>query len=161
MDHQDSPPHDDYEKENTKAKKPKTAMTWVQNYLSRRAHSEKELFEKLLKKEFSAEQIILAIEYAKERKWVTQPEELTEKVYLEWDLKNKNHQWICSYLDKKGIPYKQWNSSREAEKAAYHISEKFAKINDENYQRASTHAASRGFSFIDFKNAVELLKDES
>ncbi|MGH1467779.1 MAG: hypothetical protein ACRBBP_02735 [Bdellovibrionales bacterium] len=160
MDPQDSPPQE-HEESTKKSKKPKAAITWVQDYLSRRSHSEKELLEKLLKKEFPEDVCLEAIAFAKERKWMDQPEELAEKVYNEWDLKNKSHSWICGYLDEKGLPiFLERNSSREAEKAAYHLLKKFGKINNDNYKRASSNIASKGFSYGDFKNALEILKDD-
>lgn len=155
MDSQDSPPQEQDKK------KSKAVVTWVQDYLSRRPHSEKELLKKLLKKEFSEEESLKAIAFAKDRKWLEDPEELSKRVYQEWNKKNKSHNWICQYLDEKGLPVtEKWNSSREAEKAAYHLSKKFGKINNDNYKRASSNLASKGFSFGDFKSALDILKEE-
>ncbi len=158
MDHQDSPPQDTSEKT---GKKSKACVTWVQDYLSRRQHSEKELLQKLLQKEFTEEESLLAISFAKERKWLEDPEELSERVYREWSKKNKSHKWICQYLDEKGLPViEKWAAGREAKKAAYHLSKKFGKINNDNYKRASSNLAAKGFSFGDFKSGLELLNKE-
>lgn len=150
----------DIEKTGKKEKKPKMVLTWVQDYLSRRPHSEKELLTKLLKKDFDEDAIKLAIEYAKEQKWMDEPKDLSERVFVEWDVKNKSYAWICTYLEEKGLPIvTDRNSSREAEKAAYHLLKKFGKINKDNYAKASTTISSRGFVYGDFKDALEILKD--
>ena len=149
------------DKEKKKDQKEKAAVTWVQDYLSRRSHSEKELLAKLLKKEFDRDTALEAIAFAKERKWLETPEELAEKVYLEWDKKNKSHSWITQYLDEKGLPTLDYDHRREIEKAAYHLRKKFGSINNENHQRAGSNLASKGFGYREFKEAVQNLKDEN
>jgi len=143
-----------------KQNKEKAALTWVQDYLSRRSHSEKELLEKLLKKEFDREVALEAIAYARERRWLESPEELAEKVYMEWDKKNKSHAWITQYLDEKGLPTLDYDQRREIEKATYQLRKKFGKIDNENHQRAGSNLASKGFGYREFKEAVQNLKGE-
>lgn len=146
--------------EDTKPKKEKAALTWVQDYLSRRSHSEKELLAKLLKKEFSEEVAKEAVAYARERKWLESPQELAEKVYLEWDKKNKSHNWIISYLEEKGLPYVDRDQGREIEKATYQLRKKFGSISEEDHQRAGSNLASKGFNYHEFKAAAQKLKEE-
>lgn len=143
-----------------KDKKEKGALTWVQDYLSRRSHSEKELLAKLLKKDFDRETALEAIAFARERRWLESPEELAEKVYLEWDKKNKSHAWITQYLDEKGLPSLDYDQRREIEKATYQLRKKFGTINSENHQRAGSNLASKGFGYHEFKAAAQNLKDE-
>lgn len=138
----------------------KEALTWVQDYLSRRSHSEKELLEKLAKKDFKSEVAQEALAYAKKRGWMEDPLELSEKVYQSWDRKNKSHIWIKGYLEEKGLPEQDKNFSREIEKALYHLEKKFGRIDNDNYKKASQHIASKGFSYGEFKEAVEKLKDK-
>lgn len=143
-----------------KTQKEKGALTWVQDYLSRRSHSEKELLTKLLKKDFSEEAAKEAIAYARERKWLESPEELAEKVYAEWDKKNKSHNWIIAYLEEKGLPYVSRDPEREIEKATYQLRKKFGSISTEDHQRAGSNLASKGFNYNEFKAAAQKLKDE-
>jgi SOS response regulatory protein OraA/RecX len=142
-------------------KKEKAALTWVQDYLSRRSHSESELLTKLLKKDFSREESLKAIKYAQERNWMESPQELAEKVYREWDLKNKSHNWITAYLSEKGLPEVRRCSQREVEKATYHLSKKFGKITTDNYQRAASNISSKGFLYDDFNQALDELKEKN
>lgn len=148
------------EKDKKKDKKEKTALTWVQDYLSRRSHSEKELLAKLLKKEFDKETALEAIAYARKQRWLESPEELAEKVYLEWDKKNKSHAWIIQYLDEKGLPPLDYDKRREIEKATYQLRKKFGTINSENHQRAGLNLASKGFGYGEFKAAAQNLSDD-
>jgi SOS response regulatory protein OraA/RecX len=143
-----------------KKKKEKAAVTWVQDYLSRRSHSEKELLEKLLKKDFDKETALEAIAFAREQRWLESPEELAQKVYLEWDKKNKSHAWITQYLDEKGLPSLDYDQRREIEKATYQLRKKFGTINSENHQRAGSNLASKGFGYSEFKAAAQNLKDD-
>jgi len=155
----DQSPMDDMEN-SAENKKDKAAITWVQDYLSRRPHSEKELLEKLLKKGFDRGLALEAIALARERKWLESPEELSEKVYTEWDKKNKSHAWITQYLDEKGLPSPDYDQRREIEKATYQLRKKFGTINSENHQRAGSNLASKGFGYSEFKAAAQNLKDE-
>lgn len=139
----------------------KQALYWVQDYLARRPHSEKELTEKLLKKDFSHEVIAKALEFAKESQWLDDPQELAQRVYEEWSLKNKSHNWIVNYLNKKGLPsdfYK--DEAKECKKALYHLTKKFKdkEIDETTYKRAASNLASKGFSFGEFKEAMTQLK---
>jgi len=141
--------------------KTKQALYWVQDYLARRPHSEKELTEKLLKKEFSNEITIQAIEFAISNNWLENPQEVSERVYQEWNQKNKSHNWIVGYLSKKGLPndiYK--DEEEEAKKALYHLKKKFkdVSIDKSNYNSAASSLASKGFSFCEFSAALEKMK---
>ena len=145
--------------EHNEKKQEKGALTWVQDYLSRRSHSEKELLQKLLKKDFDQETALKAIAYAKERRWLESPEELSEKVYLEWDRKNKSHTWICTYLSEKDRPAPAPDQRREIEKATYQLRKKFGTINKANYEKAGANLASKGFDYSAFKEAAQNLKE--
>ena len=116
----------------------KQALYWVQDYLARRPHSEKELTDKLLKKEYSMEVISQALDFAKESNWLEDPHELAERVYKEWSSKNKSHTWIVNYLNKKGLPsdfYKDENE--ECKKALYHLVKKFKDMSSFEEEKIS------------------------
>lgn len=139
----------------------KQALYWVQDYLARRPHSEKELTEKLLKKDFSSEVVSKALNFAKESRWLDDPQELAERVYREWSLKNKSHAWIVNYLNKKGLPNNFYKDVREeCKKALYHLTKKFKDkdIDESNYKQAASNLASKGFVFEEFKEALKQLK---
>ena len=139
----------------------RNAQYWLQDYLARRPHSEKELRDKLKKKEFSSEITTKAINYAKSQNWLEDPFELAENVYKEWDKKNKSHTWINNYLLEKGLPTEiDKNFDREAEKALYHLEKRFDSINNLNYKKAASGISSKGFIYEDFSKAQLLLQQK-
>ena len=146
-----------------KAKDPyKVALYWVQEYLARRPHSEKEIFDKLLKKDFDSETSLKAIAFAKDSGWMEDPFEMAHKVYNEWDRKNKSHSWIKNYLYEKGLPQEvEKDFERERDKAYYHLKKRFTKVDDSNYKKAAHGLSSKGFSYEEFSQAIEILKAES
>lgn len=140
----------------------KKALYWVQDCLARRPHSEKELLDKLQKKEFDLETSKKAVQFAKESNWIEDPFELAENVYSEWDRKNKSHSWIKNYLFEKGLPTEiEKDMTRESEKAYHHLKKRFEKVTSENYNKAASNLASKGFSYEEFGIAFETLKSES
>ncbi len=99
-------------------------------YLSRRDHSEKELRTKL-SKFYSAEEIQIAIEYGKSRKWIPDtPEEKLEfskKVADTLRRRGKGINYINKYLKEKGLPSITSDAETELNKAVELIRLKFQK----------------------------------
>jgi len=151
----------DFIKEKTKDPY-KEALYWVQDYLARRPHSEKELFDKLLKKDFDEVVSKKAVAFAKDSGWMEDPFEMAQKVYDEWDRKNKSHSWIKNYLYEKGLPIEiEKNIDRERDKAYYHLKKRFNRVSSDNYKKAASGLSSKGFSYDEFSQALEILKNES
>jgi SOS response regulatory protein OraA/RecX len=139
----------------------RNAQYWIQDYLARRPHSEKELRDKLKKKDFSSKISAKAIEYAKSQNWLEDPFELAKNVYKEWDKKNKSHSWINNYLIEKGLPTEiDRDINREAEKALYHLEKRFDSITNLNYKKAASGISSKGFIYEDFSKARLLLEQK-
>jgi len=137
----------------------KEALYWTQDYLARRPHSEKELVVKLQKKGFELSTAKEAVQFAKEQNWMDDPFELAEKVYLEWDRKNKSHNWIINYLNEKALPLDhERNSQRETDKALYHLQKRFESFSHSEHNKAASNLSSKGFLYEDFNNAIEIFK---
>ena len=117
------------------------------DYLSRRDHSEKELREKLGRR-FTADAIRKALEEAKERRWLKEPEELAELVAERLHLKGKGYRYIQKYLQDKGLPPVDRTPDREKEKAHELLSVKFGDYQSLSYeerQKAFRFLSSRGY----------------
>lgn len=76
------------------------AMDKLVRFLARRDHSELELQEKL-GKSFTQEVVDRAIETARERKWLPDPQELAERVASALGAKRKGQLYIQNYLRKR------------------------------------------------------------
>ena len=150
------------ETEDTLRKVQNEAIYWVQDYLARRSHSEKELKEKLRQKGFESSIAEHAIQYAREQNWMDDPYELSEKVYKEWDRKSKSHSWILNYLSEKGLPTEiSKDVEREKEKALHHLEKRFESMNSFNYNKAASGLSSKGFLYDEFSSALEIFKQQS
>lgn len=98
---------------------------------------------------------------AMEKGWMDDPGELAEKVAKSWHEKNKSHNWIQAYLRDKGLPKTSKCRELEAQKAHILLAKKFSpETINLNYTKAASYLSGRGFSYEDFQNAVELLKNE-
>jgi SOS response regulatory protein OraA/RecX len=71
--------------------------------LARRGHSELELRQKL-GRTYADDDVNEAIEFARESGWMTEPEELAERVAAELGRKKKGHLFINQFLKSKGLP---------------------------------------------------------
>ena len=94
----------------------KKALKKVADYLSRRSHSEKELITKLFKT-FPLETIKKALKEAKQKKWLENPQELSEKLVENLHKKNKSWNYIKNYLCEKDLPLPPYNREKESIKA--------------------------------------------
>lgn len=125
---------------------PLKALDKIADYLARRDHSEKELITKLSRK-YSASAIANAVDQAKQNHWLTDPEELAQRVAESLHRKNKGHLYICSYLSEKGLPQINRSAEKELEKAQEFIQNRLQtlELDCEQKQKATGWLQSRGF----------------
>ena len=97
-------------------KKLSKALQKVADYLSRRSHSQKELFVKL-SKNFSILIVEQALEIAKKKNWLECEDELSQKELVRLNKKNKSWKYIKNQLQKQGLPLPEYNQDKELEKA--------------------------------------------
>lgn len=81
-----------------------TCLHKIIDYLSRRDHSEKELFEKLTKKKFTPDIIHKAINWARDHQYLRSPEELSQILTDQLLRRGKGRHYIYQYLKKRGLP---------------------------------------------------------
>ncbi|MCB0365950.1 MAG: RecX family transcriptional regulator [Bdellovibrionaceae bacterium] len=124
------------------------AMDKLVRFLARRDHSELELQEKL-GKSFTQEVVDRAIETARERKWLPDPQELAERVASALGAKRKGQLYIQNYLRKKGLPPVPRQEEQELEKARDLLKSRFDCFDNwldhEMKQKAYRYLANRGF----------------
>ena len=130
------------------SKTPTTAQKAVMDLISRREYSEAELKQRLELKSFSSDEIEQAIQGAKERKWLGQPEEMAQSLADQLHKKNKGIEFINNTLSEKGLPSVSRDENLELEKALSLVKNKYAKLNSlsrEEKIKAMRFLASRGF----------------
>lgn len=88
----------------------------LMEYLARRNHSEKELMQKLSRK-YSKEEVIKAIQEAKDNNWLIDESKLSEQTALMLHRKKKGIIYIQAYLRQKGLPSIKKDNEIEIEKA--------------------------------------------
>ncbi len=98
-------------------KPPYTARNVMLNLLSRRDHSEKELIQKLLIREFPTEEIEKTILYAREHDLIGESTKLTENMAQSLHRRKKGIRKINSVLHQKGLPQIKPDLEIELEKA--------------------------------------------
>ncbi len=128
--------------------------------LSRREHSEKELRQKLRKREFSDDEIQTALEKAKEGRWLGAPHEIAERFAEQLHRKNKGIHFINATLAEKGLPSVTRDESLELEKAKSLVKTKYAGFNDytrDEKAKVARFLTSRGF---DSSTIRKVLKNE-
>ncbi len=139
------------EKASSRPRPKASARNKMMDYLAHRDHSESELRLKL-KDDFTAGEIDLAIEFAKEKGWVPNSEEdlraLSEKTAEVLKRKGKGQHYINQYLEEKGLAPVAVDSLEELEKARQLVENKFSdlsKMNEKEKAKAARFLASRGF----------------
>ncbi len=136
----------------------KSARVKAMDYLARRDHSEKELYEKL-KKNFETTEITLAIEEIKERGWLIPENELSEKVTLSLHRKNKGIHYIQQFLKKKGLPLTSVDHEVEFDKAMQLVN---GRIKDTaNLSKVSSLLKNRGFDTETIGKVIHELRRSS
>lgn len=99
-------------------------------YLSRRDHSEKELRQKLQRFEYPTDLVLNAIEWAKERKYLCEPERMSERHVERLQKKKKGRNYIQNYLQQKGLPTSKIDIDEElsnARELAHSLAQKILK----------------------------------
>lgn len=132
----------------SRAYTPRTANQTVMDLLSRRDHSEKELKQKLAKREFSNEEIENALKAAKDHRWLGQPEEIAERFAEELHRKNKGIHFINGFLREKGLPPVSRDENLELEKARSLVKAKYPRLSNftrEEKLKVMRFLTSRGF----------------
>ncbi len=128
------------------------AIRRIMDLLSRRDHSEKELKAKL-HKFFSPENTAKAIEEAKNRKWLSEPEILSARAAESLGRKLKGQKYIQNHLKKRGLPPISISDELELEKAVTLVKNKWNNktgISTEKFsiaekQKIARFLLSRGF----------------
>ena len=124
----------------------------VMDLIALRDHSETELRQKLEAK-FSSEEslhelIDEAIDFAKNKNWLSDPQELSERHAESLHRRNKGILYINGYLSEKGLPAVTMDRDLELEKALLIIKTKYAEnyeFSREEKARVGRLLASRGF----------------
>jgi regulatory protein len=93
------------------------AIKKAMDYLAIRDHSRSELRAKLMRLEFSPDDIESALDHAEMKGWLLPPKALAAKVAEELHRKKKSHEYIVQYLQQKELPPVPRDSERELEKA--------------------------------------------
>lgn len=101
--------------------------------LARKDYSEKELSEKLSNR-FALTEVQAAIQWAQEHHWLKSPQELSEKITQQLNLKLKGIEWIHQVLESKALPILAADPEVELEKARHLIKNK-PKTNPDKIMR--------------------------
>lgn len=128
----------------------------VMDMIARRDHSEKELRQKLREKFSPAhdeeqdlnELIQEAIDFAKDNRWLGDPQELAYRLADMLHRRNKGIYYINNYLREKGLPSVEKDSDFELQKALELVHNKWGENTEfsrEEKARAGRFLASRGF----------------
>jgi regulatory protein len=115
--------------------------------LARRAHSEKELLQKLGRR-YEPHEAREAIEFARENGWLSDPEELAARVAAELGRKHKGYRYVERYLRQKGLPAPARDAEGELDKARALAESKLAHAYPYDYEeqkKLCRWLASRGF----------------
>ncbi|MCC7405732.1 MAG: regulatory protein RecX [Bdellovibrionales bacterium] len=121
------------------------AIDQLARYLARREHSELELQEKLTR-DFMPDTVGKALACARERKWLSDPAELAERVAVNLSAKRKGQLYIQNYLRRKGLPGVKADEGQELSKARELVEMRFARNLDFALkQKAYRFLANRGF----------------
>ena len=124
------------------------ALNKLADYLARRDHSTLELTSKLRQKGYSQEIINWAVNEAEERRWLSDPYELSERVSATLHRKDRGILYINRYLQEKGLPPVEKDFDLERQKALRVIERKLNKVGNLSYaekQKAYKYLSYRGF----------------
>ncbi len=128
----------------------------VMDLVARRDHSEKELRQKLRdkfsndedSKESLEELIQEAIDYAKDNRWLGDPQEMAYRLADMLHRRNKGIYYINNYLREKGLPSVDKDQAQELEKALDLVHSKWGENSEtsrEEKARIGRFLAARGF----------------
>jgi regulatory protein len=120
----------------------------MMDLLSRRNHSERELRRKLKEKDFTTEEIQVALEKAQELKWLENPDKLAVQFADQLHRKNKGIHFINSTLAEKGLPPIERDEALELDKARKLVKTKysdFSSYSRSELAKVGRFLTSRGF----------------
>ncbi len=126
------------------------------NMLARRDHSELELQQKLSLR-YSQEIVETVLTEAKEKKWLSSPEELAERVSEQLHRKLKGRRYITQYLKKKGLPLPALCPEREQEKAQELLARHFQWDLSDSTQSLPLSEKQRAFHYLQRRGYEEAL----
>lgn len=135
--------------------------------LARRDHSEKELREKLKKRDFEVEQIEKALAYAHERNWLGDSARLAQTLAHALHRRGKGIKSINSELAKKGLPRVAADKDLEYKKALAlaqkkQQNKKFADLKDPKVRAGlARFLQSRGFPLEIIRKVLQELRVET
>src|SRR4051812_24070668 len=91
------------------------ALESLARYLAMRDHSETELRTKM-RRRFELDVIEKAIQFARDRDWLANPEKMAERATADLGRRKKSHRYIQNNLRKRGLPATRPDSDGELEK---------------------------------------------
>lgn len=139
-----------------KNKDEKKILEKLTTYLSQRTHSEYELKCKLIKS-FSKQEVEKALQLAKEKKWLPEPEDIALQLSEELHRKKKGWLFIQAALKKKGLPVVKKKEEQEEEKCQWWLKKKFNHLqnpSEVNLQKMYRFLSHRGFEEALIKKVV-------
>ena len=129
----------------TKSSKSDSAWEKLKSLLLRRAHTEKELKQKL--KAFDPEELQKALDRAEKNQWIEPPKDMAIRVANTLHRKKKGWLYIKSTLKKRGLPLIPKNPEIEKEKALYWL----AKIRGSDRQAISKKTEQKLYRFLSYR----------
>lgn len=127
------------------------ALESLARYLAMRDHSETELRTKM-RRRFESDVIERALDFAREREWLTAPEKLAAKASEELHRRKKSHRYIQNTLKKRGLPPTPADASAELEKIRRLLRSKFVVSADLSYEEKAK--AYRFLKYRGFQDAL-------
>ncbi len=137
------------------------ALDKIAYYLGARDHSEKELIEKLRKKDFTEPEIKAALLKAKHHNWIADPEELSIKTTKALYRRRKGHYYIQRFLKKKGLPPTKRLPEEEVDNAMSLVTNNRKFKNLEPYElrkKVFLFLSNRGYDRSTINIVIESLK---
>ena len=135
------------------------ALRLIAYYQGMRDHSEKELKEKLARRQFGFSEIETALHQAKQYNWILPPEELAQKVGAILSRQLKSYLFICRALKLKGLPQIERDSTLEVQKILSLMEKKHInkKIDFQVKQKIFRQLSQKGFDLESIREAYQIL----
>ena len=129
----------------------KNILEKLKTYLRYRTHSEYELKCKLTK-HFNNQEIIKALQWARDHKWLPEPKETAAQLADELHRKKKGWLFIQATLKKKQLPSVQRQEHLEEDKCRWWIKKKISTL--ENYPDNVIQKIYRFLSYRGFEENI-------
>ncbi|MCZ0933260.1 MAG: hypothetical protein OXJ52_08935 [Oligoflexia bacterium] len=133
------------------------ALKKIAQYLNFRSHSQKELKQKLSNK-FPTTLIEKALNQARQKNWLEDPLELSQKTAERLQEKNKSWGYIQDYLKHKELPLPPYNREKELEKARKLLQKQ--SFSQKNQLQMKQFLANRSFETDIIDEALEKLTSD-